>query len=154
MRKEWTTTEVRRLKQLYELGLSHSEISEALGRPWSSIKHGIYKYGLKRDPKTSGVQSLSGVGSFFCAAHRDKETGQLHGHTWDVVAWFKTSRNAVELKAELQDVLKAFDHKELSFDLSWGEAIATEIIRSLNECVEVEVRRESERIYAKVTRKG
>lgn len=109
---------------------------------------------MKRDPMTSGVSTMTGVGSYFCAAHRDRDTGQLHGHTWDVVAWFKTSKNAITLKAELQSVLQGFDHKELPDELAWGEAMAVEIMRLLTDCVEVEIRRESERIYAKATRKG
>lgn len=154
MRREWTTTEIKRVRQLYETGLSHSQIAEAIGRPWSSIKYVIWKHGMKRDATTSGVSTMTGVGSYFCAAHRDRDTGQLHGHTWDVVAWFKTSKNAVTLQAELKAALQQFDHAELPEELAWGEAIGIKIIRLLNDCIEVEVRRESERIYAKVKRKG
>lgn len=154
MRREWKTTEIKKVQNLYEAGLNHSQISDEIGRPWSSIKYVIWKHGMKRNPMMSGVSTVTGVGAFFCAAHRDKQTGQLHGHTWDVIAWFKSNKDAVTLQAELKAVLQVFDHTELPEELAWGEAIAVEIMRLLADCVEVEVRRESERIYAKASRRG
>lgn len=153
MRKPWTTTELKRLSELYAAGLSRQRLVEEIGRPWTSIKGAICGYRMKRGKIEFGVTTATGVGGFICAAHRDKDTGQLHGHTWEVEAWFKARSNAVELQRELQTVLAGFDHQELPQHFAWGEELASEILRQLNDCYEVKVSRASERIYAIARRK-
>lgn len=154
MRKEWTTSEIKRLAELYAAGLSRKRLSEELGRPWTSIKGAICGHKMKRGEAVFGIDTMTGVGGFFCAAHRDIETGKLHGHTWEVEAWFKSKANAVELKDKLQNVLDEFDHKELPSHFAWGEDLAGQILMRLPDCVEVKVSRNAERIYAKAVRKG
>lgn len=154
MRKEWTTSELKRLADLYAEGLTRKRLAEELGRPWSSIKGAICAHKMKRDKPVYGVETITGVGGFICAAHRDKDTGKLHGHTWDVEAWFKSRNNAVELKNELQNVLNSFDHTELPEHFAWGEELAAEILRMMPDCCEVKISRNSERIYAKAMRRG
>lgn len=97
------------------------------------------------------MKILTGVGSYFCAAHYDL-TDCLHGHTWEVEAWFEPNYNAVTQQERLNQVLKELDHKVLPEKLSWGEAIAEYIINSLDDCVEVKVSRSNERIFAKAIR--
>lgn len=148
MRKPWTTAEIKRLAKAYESGMTRNQICELIGRPWTSIKYAIWKHSLKRGPARVGL-CQTGVGGFFCAAHRDRDTGQLHGHTWDVIAWFNSPKDAIALQGDLQAVLSAFDHQVLPDNLAWGEAIADAICGRLEGCVEVQISRPSERIYAR-----
>lgn len=98
------------------------------------------------------IKKHTGVGGYFSAAHTDKETGKLHGHTWEVVAWFVSEKNANKLKEQLNYALLSFDHSCLPDGMAWGEDIAEYIIDCLPGCVEVTVSRNSERIFAKATR--
>ena len=94
------------------------------------------------------IKALTGVGAVLSAAHRSRE-GVLHGHTWEIIAWFNEGRCAVELQAELNSHLKMFDHQILGDDVAWGEALGKCLLLGLG-CVKVEVNRPSERLYAVV----
>jgi 6-pyruvoyl-tetrahydropterin synthase len=96
------------------------------------------------------MPALTGVSSHFCAAHRDR-FGILHGHTWEVLAWFPAGEDALALKKRLEAVLADYDHTELPEDLSTAEAIADEISGDLPSVVEIEIRRPFERIYTRWT---
>lgn len=93
--------------------------------------------------------TLTGVGCFFSATHNAPEGGDLHGHSYEVIAWFPEGQDARRLQAQLIQVTDAFDHKVLPDRLDSGEAIAAYIGNALAHCVEVEVRRPLERIYAR-----
>lgn len=92
------------------------------------------------------VRALTGASAVVSAAHTSCE-GTLHGHTWEVTAWWAEGRNALDLQAELQQYLRAFDHTMLGEDAAWGEALAKSILVGL-QCIRVEVRRPLERLYA------
>lgn len=94
------------------------------------------------------MKSLTGVGAILSAAHRSKE-GNLHGHTWEITAWWEAGEDAQHLQQQLIKYLSVFDHQVLGDDVAWGEALGKAITLGLG-CVEVEVRRPLERIYAKV----
>jgi 6-pyruvoyl-tetrahydropterin synthase len=100
----------------------------------------------------------TGVGGVISASHRDQRTGQLHGHSWEVTAWFKyDGTNEGTRRHTLDDVIKGLDHKILPDSLAWGEKLAEHIGESINRelerkvCVEVDIGRPLERIYAKWT---
>lgn len=93
-------------------------------------------------------KALTGVGAVLSAAHRNSD-GELHGHTWEITAWFDEGRCAVELQQELVDYLKVFDHQVLGDEIAWGEALGKCLILGLG-CAKVEVSRPLERIYAVV----
>lgn len=97
------------------------------------------------------MKTLTGVGTYFCAAHYDLPTGCLHGHTWEVEAWFEAGDNVVIQRDRLNQVLQNLDHQVLPEELAWGEDIAAHILKSLDGCVEVKVSRPSERIFAKAS---
>jgi hypothetical protein len=90
---------------------------------------------------------LTGVGGIFSASHHSPE-GVLHGHSYEVWAWFPQS-DARELQRKLEDVLKSLDHTHLPDALSWGEALAEHIGSRLPGCCEVAVIRPLERIGAR-----
>jgi hypothetical protein len=94
---------------------------------------------------------LTGVGGYFSAAHRDHETGALHGHTWEVTAWFRKGTDAAIRACRLQGILAEIDHTELPGELAWGEDIAAWVAAKFADsaCVAVDVARPAERIYAR-----
>ena len=94
-------------------------------------------------------EMLTGISGHFSATHKSPE-GKWHGHTWYVKAWFRNKNrlDARIMQASLNQMLKRYDHAELAENLAWGEDIAREI-GSLINCVEVEVSRPAEGIYAK-----
>lgn len=96
------------------------------------------------------IKALTGVGAVMSAAHRSKDGG-MHGHTWEITAWWEDSPCAVEKQAELNDYLSVFDHTVLSDGVAWGEKLGETIIHGLG-CVRVDVCRPLERIYATVSR--
>ena len=99
-------------------------------------------------------KTLTGVGAVFCAAHKGfKKRNVLHGHSYEVTAWFIYSgQDAEKLQAELSEFLICkFDHRELERGLARGEEIAYQILTGLN-CERVEVRRPLERLYVEISR--
>lgn len=93
-------------------------------------------------------EMLTGVSGHFSATHKSPE-GKWHGHTWYVKAWFRNKHrlDARVMQASLNTMLARYDHSELPENLAWGEDIAREIATLVN-CVEVEVSRPAEGIYA------
>lgn len=94
-------------------------------------------------------EMLTGVSGHFSATHKSPE-GKWHGHTWYVKAWFRNQHrlDARVMQASLNKMLERYDHSELPENLAWGEDIAREV-GSLINCVEVEISRPAEGIYAK-----
>lgn len=102
--------------------------------------------GQDGEPTRIALKVLTGVSGIISAAHRSKD-GNLHGHTWEVVAWWAEGPCAVERKAALTKYLSTFDHAVLADDCAWGEALATAILLGMN-CEKVEVRRPLEGLFA------
>jgi len=99
-------------------------------------------------PMPTGLRVSTGVGAVLCAAHRD-QNGSLHGHTWEIIAWWAGAPNAGEKRAQLNLYLSCFDHGFLPDSLAWGEHLAARIAQDLG-CIRVDVNRPLERIYARV----
>lgn len=95
------------------------------------------------------MKVLTGARAILSAAHRSRE-GQLHGHTWEIVAWWDGLPDAVEKQKELNDYLRVFDHSVLADGIAWGEKLAETICVGL-DCAKVEINRPLEGIYAVVT---
>ena len=91
-------------------------------------------------------RKMTGVGGVFCASHNPKGGGTLHGHTWQITAWFPLS-DAETQRARLQDYLKRFDHSHLPDELTWGEDLAERIGLDLG-ALRVRCDRPLEHIYA------
>jgi 6-pyruvoyl-tetrahydropterin synthase len=93
---------------------------------------------------------LTAVKSHFSAAHRCKETGEMHGHTWDVTVWFKNINrvDARVFKQQLESDLARWDHKTLPDELAWGEDIAEDLAKRFL-VVAVEVSRPRDGISAR-----
>lgn len=92
---------------------------------------------------------LTGVGCIFSAAHHPPEGGDLHGHSYEVVAWFQAGEDARTLQVRLTAAVQRLDHTVLPEELAFGEALAEHVGRSLDGCIELEVKRPLERIYAR-----
>lgn len=94
----------------------------------------------------NAVVAFTGASAIVSAAHRDT-SGNLHGHTWEVTAWWREGEDGVKLQRDLEHYLTVFDHTVLGDDVAWGEALAKSILIGL-KCVRVEVRRPLERLFA------
>lgn len=90
----------------------------------------------------------TGVGFVISSSHRDTLKGTLHGHSYEIVCWFDRGRDAVRLQQLVISQCLHLDHAILPKELSWGEAIASEVKR-LTGAAEVVVSRPLERIYAR-----
>jgi hypothetical protein len=94
----------------------------------------------------------TGVGAILSASHADRLTGATHGHSWEVIAWHQceNENDAVVLQNHLVNLLKVWDHAVLPPDLASAEDLAAAILKlSPPSCVEVEIRRPLERLYAR-----
>jgi 6-pyruvoyl-tetrahydropterin synthase len=89
------------------------------------------------------MRTLTGVGGIFCAAHRDLKSGALHGHSWEVTAWFTGRPNAAHRQEQLAAILRRLDHTELSVELRIADQFDD------RACVQVDVARPLERLYAR-----
>lgn len=89
------------------------------------------------------------VGAIMCAAHRDRSSGRLHGHTWEVWASFPYDRSsAIDRQAELRALIARHDHDELPEDLAWAEDFAEYLGSTLPDCVAVSINRPAEMLSA------
>lgn len=94
------------------------------------------------------MQILTGVSAVFSAAHNSRD-GVLHGHTWQVTAWWDNEPDAVQKQIELRKYLSVFDHTVLADGVAWGEYLAHAILLGMG-CCRVEVSRPLEGIFAVV----
>lgn len=99
-------------------------------------------------PTPTAWKASTGVGAVLSAAHRDRD-GNMHGHTWEIVAWWDGTPDAMEKQADLNRYLSFFDHSVLADVVAWGEHLGARIAEDLG-CVRVEVNRPLERIYARI----
>lgn len=97
-------------------------------------------------PNINEIVVSTGASAVVSAAHRARD-GSMHGHTWEITAWWAEGADATTLKKMLEDYLGVFDHAVLGDELAWGEALAKAALLGLG-CVKVEVRRPLERLYA------
>jgi 6-pyruvoyl-tetrahydropterin synthase len=97
---------------------------------------------------SGGMTALTGVGGIICAAHRDA-SGRLHGHTYEVTAWFPAGADALALQASLTRVVGLFDHDELLHELASGEGLCAAIAEQLPDAVQIDVSRHAERLFAR-----
>lgn len=92
----------------------------------------------------------SGVSEIICAAHESLD-GRLHGHTWEVIAWWRNDSFLIDAdnrKKELKNFLSQFDHTKLLDCFAWGERLAEHIGIHM-KCDIIEVNRKLEGIYAR-----
>lgn len=100
----------------------------------------------------SFIQTMTGAGGIISAAHRSKD-GAIHGHTWEVTAWWTGLPDVVKKQSALTDLLQHFDHTVLEHELGWAENLAAEICQQL-DCQKVDVSRPLERLYATAIRQA
>lgn len=71
------------------------------------------------------MRKLIGAGHFFSASHRDPVRQELHGHTYEVVAWWmaQPEHDLVMLQDELKLPLSAADStncaRNIGIDKAW-----------------------------------
>lgn len=101
-------------------------------------------------PMRTGLSVLTGAGAVLSAAHRD-QSGRLHGHSWEVTAWWTGKPDAVAKQSELSNYLSFFDHSLLAQSVSLAEDLAVRIMEDM-DCARVDISRPLERIYTSVAR--
>lgn len=87
------------------------------------------------------MRSLLGVKEVISVAHRPLGGGPLHGHSYEVIAWFEGGQDAVPLKAKLKAVLAELDHTDMPDGLSRAEDIGAWLVERLPGCRVVDVNR-------------
>ena len=95
-------------------------------------------------------RTLTGVKSYLSAAHRCRDNGTIHGHTWEIIVWFNNQprRDARILKQQIEDVLSQWDHGILPDELAWAEDICL-YISMIEDVVAVEISRPHEGLLAR-----
>lgn len=93
-------------------------------------------------------RSLIGVKEVASIAHRPLGGGVLHGHTYEITAWFEGGQDAIPLKAALRAVVGELDHREMPDELSRAEDMGAWIGARLPGCKVVDVNRPLEGFYA------
>lgn len=99
------------------------------------------------------MATFSGVGCIFSASHFDNVRRELHGHTYEVTAWFAYDepRDAVVLQERLRATVDGLlDHKTLPPELSRAEDMGKALMGLMDGCVGVDIARPLERIFVKV----
>jgi hypothetical protein len=94
------------------------------------------------------MTKLSGVGGHLSCGHTSPE-GVAHGHSYEVVAWYRFGSDARILQLHLDTVLKRLDHTVLPDELRFAENLAEHIAGQLPGCIAVDVNRPLERFYAR-----
>lgn len=107
-------------------------------------------HGKDGEPTPINLKVSTGCSAIVSAAHKSVD-GVMHGHTWEVVAWWPEGPDATEKQAELRNYLSIFDHTVLADGIAWGEALAKSILLGMH-CTKVEVRRPLEGLFAIVER--
>ncbi len=97
-------------------------------------------------PMLTDLKVLTGAGAILSAAHRSRN-GQMHGHTWEVTAWWTGDPDATERQQALSKYLSIFDHQVLADGVAWAESLAKAILIGM-DCERVEISRPLERLYA------
>lgn len=91
---------------------------------------------------------FTGVGCILDAAHKSKD-GVLHGHTWEIEAWWLwDGTGACERQAQLNNLVAAHDHGLLQPEIAWAEQMAEHVGEMLG-CESVEIRRDGRRLFAR-----
>lgn len=121
------------------------------------IDHERALAGLKSRDADIEVETLTGVTGVLSCAHPPVNAeifgGEIHGHSYEVTAWFTEGGDVRVYQAALDSMLKQWDHKTLPPELATAEAISRAVLRLVG-CKEVEVRRPLERYHAKSRIKG
>jgi len=94
------------------------------------------------------LSCYTGVGAVLSVSHYD-DKGRLHGHSYEVIAWFLDSgSDALDLQRQLIAACAEYDHTVLPEGLARAEALGSKIKTRIMAC-EVEVNRPLERLYAR-----
>jgi hypothetical protein len=93
------------------------------------------------------MTKLSGVGGHISVGHNSPE-GVAHGHSYEVIVWYRHGYDARHLQEHLNVALRRLDHTVLPDGLRLAENLAEHLAGQLPGCVKVEVNRPLERLYA------
>lgn len=93
---------------------------------------------------------MIGVGVVFSCSHSDAVRREVHGHTYEAVAWFPDGGDQVTLQLGLANVVaEHLDHKTLPPAIGRSEDIRDLILAKMPNAISVEVNRPLERLYCR-----
>lgn len=101
---------------------------------------------------------LTGARAILKADHRDQITGEVHGHEWEITAWWRWTGTSAEIrKHQLNETIKGLQGKCLPDRIAWGENLARHIADNMEngwsigdpDCVLVEIVRHKEGLLAR-----
>jgi len=106
------------------------------------------------------VTQTLGIGAVFSASHRATPDGPLHGHSYEVIVWFKAPVDGDRARREVEEVVSKLDHTDIT-----GHGVAEDLAEWLGGMIlwftpqfdgiqpfRVDVNRPLERVYATWTR--
>lgn len=108
--------------------------------------------------KNKAPRQLTGARAILKATHRDQATGEVHGHEWEITAWWRWTGTSAEIRRyQLDETLQPLQGKCLADSIAWGEPLAKHIADNMENgwtcgdpnCVMVEIARHKERLYAR-----
>lgn len=94
------------------------------------------------------MTKLTGVGFVLSVGHNSPE-GVPHGHSYEVICWYRFGHDARALQRQTEAVRATLDHTVLPDELRFAENLAEHIAKELQGCIAVDVNRPLERIYAR-----
>lgn len=97
---------------------------------------------------------LTGVRAILNASHRPPfQPGDIHPHTWELIAWFHAGDDAESLQKALITAICRFQGNVLPDAIATGESLARYIGGQLeyygSVCIAVDVNRHTEGLYAR-----
>jgi hypothetical protein len=111
---------------------------------------------FRRKPQQS--RRLTGARTILKAEHRDQATGVVHGHEWEITAWWRWTGTSAEVRQhQLNETIEPYQDKCLPDSIAWAENLASYIGRNMEhgwsagdpDCVIVEVVRHKEGLLAR-----
>lgn len=111
---------------------------------------------FRRKPKEP--RKLTGARIVLKANHRDQSTGVVHGHEWEITAWWRWTGTSAEIRQhQLRVTIEPFQGKCLPDNIAWAEPLAEHIGQNMAhgwsegdpDCVMVEIARHNEGLYAR-----
>lgn len=108
--------------------------------------------------KPQEPRKLTGARAVLKADHRDQASGVVHGHEWEITAWWNWTGTSAEIRQhQLESTLKHFQGNCLPDRLAWAENLAAYVGTNMEhgwsvgdpDCVAVDIVRHKEGLLAR-----
>ena len=89
--------------------------------------------GLADKPMPTGSKTLTGVSGELIARHRDRQSGEVHQHSWLITVWMSGENDARSIRLALDNWISRYEGKVLPDRIGWAEDMAGEIAACLTD---------------------